>query len=177
MDRCGQISVSNNRYSVPVHLIGLQVRVPLHASELIVYDGRTEVGQHERLVAGGVRRELDHYLEALLRKPGATAGAGPRRGKFTPVHNAWWEADRAAHGDAEGTRALIEVLLLHRHMPHEHEVAEIAAALKAGALASNAVALEARKVADADRAVERPEQPTPSRRLADRPPPSSHSRR
>ncbi|WP_267891166.1 Mu transposase domain-containing protein [Streptomyces dysideae] len=44
MDRCGQISVSNNRYSVPVHLIGWQVRVPLHASELIVYDGRTEVG-------------------------------------------------------------------------------------------------------------------------------------
>lgn len=73
------------------------------------------------------------------------------------MHNAWWETVRAAHGDAEGTRALIEVLLLHRHMTHEHGVADIAAALKAGALASNAVALEARKAADADHAAERPE--------------------
>lgn len=41
-------------------------------------------------------------------------------------------------------RALISVLLLHRHMAHEDVVAGIAAALKAGALTADAVALEAR---------------------------------
>jgi hypothetical protein len=34
-------------------------------------------------------------------------------GAFTAEHDAWWAAARAAHGDAAGTRALIEVLL-HR---------------------------------------------------------------
>ncbi|MFD1310525.1 hypothetical protein [Streptomyces kaempferi] len=69
-------------------------------------------------------------------------------GKFTPVHDAWWEATSLAHGDAVGTRAVIEVLLLHRHMSHDHVVAGIAAALQAGALTSDAVALEARRAAE-----------------------------
>ena len=76
VDRYGQVTVRTNRYSVPVRLIGRQVRVLLHASHLVVYDGRTEVARHERLIAkGGSRLELDHYLEALVRKPGALPGA------------------------------------------------------------------------------------------------------
>jgi hypothetical protein len=59
----------------------------------------------------------------------------------------WDAADEARR---IGTRALIEVLLLHRHMAHEHVVAGLAAALRAGALTADAVALEARKAADAD---------------------------
>ena len=36
----------------------------------------TEVARHERLTAqGSTRLELDHYLEALIRKPGALPGA------------------------------------------------------------------------------------------------------
>lgn len=122
VDRYAQITVRMNRYSVPAHLIGRQVRVLLHASQLVVHDGRREVARHERLATkGGTRLELDHYLETLLRKPGALPGAtaleqARAAGKFTPVHDAWWSAVRAAHGDAHGTRALVEVLLLHRSM-------------------------------------------------------------
>jgi transposase len=154
VDRYAQVTVRMNRYSVPVRLTGRQVRVLLHASELVVYDGRAEVARHERLCArGGSRLELDHYLEGVWRKPGALPGAtaleqARAAGKFTPVHDAWWAAARKAHGDAAGTRALIEVLLLHRRMADEHVVAGIAAALSAGALTCDAVALEARKAAD-----------------------------
>ncbi|MFE7114948.1 IS21 family transposase [Streptomyces sp. NPDC057654] len=156
VDRYAQITVRMNRYSVPVRLIGRQVRVLLHASELVVYDGRTEVARHERLATRGeARLELDHYLEGLLRKPGALPGAtaldqARAAGKFTPVHDAWWEAARRARGDAAGTRALIEVLLLHRHMGHDQVVAGIAAALRAGALTADAVALEARRAAECE---------------------------
>lgn len=145
-----------NRYSVPVRLIGRRVRVLLGASELLIYDGRVQVARHERLATkGGIRLELDHYLEALVRKPGALPGATALEqaravGRFTPVHDAWWAAVRAAHGDAQGTRTLIEVLLLHRTMAHEHVVAGIAAALRVGALTADAVAVEARKAAQAD---------------------------
>ncbi len=156
VDRYGQITVRMNRYSVPVRLVGRQVRVLLHASELVVYDGRVEVARQQRLATrGGSRLELDHYLEGLLRKPGALPGAtaldqARAAGRFTPVHDAWWAAARKVHGDADGTRALIGVLLLHRHLAHEHVVAGIAAALRVGALTTDVVALEARKAADAD---------------------------
>jgi len=154
VDRFAQVMVRNNRYSVPVRLIGRRVRVLLHASDLVIYDGRTEAAWHERLPGrSGARLDLDHYLEALVRKPGALPGAtaleqARAAGKFTPVHDAWWAAARKAHGDAAGTRALVEILLLHRHMDSEHVVAGLAAALRAGALTADAVALEARKAAD-----------------------------
>ena len=64
---------------------------------------------------------LDHYLEMLARKPGALPGAtalvqARRAGAFTAAHEAFWAAARTAHGDAAGTRELVEVLLLHRHL-------------------------------------------------------------
>ncbi|WP_436969641.1 Mu transposase domain-containing protein [Kitasatospora cineracea] len=155
VDRYGQIPVRTNRYSVPVRLIGKRVRVLLHASHLVVYDRNVEVARHERLIAkGACRLDLDHYLEALVRKPGAFPGAtaldqARSAGKFTPVHDARWAAAVRAHGDAEGTRALIDVLL-GRHLPHEHIVAGLATALRAGALTADAGALEARKAAQVE---------------------------
>ncbi|MEV4575435.1 hypothetical protein AB0K16_19495 [Nonomuraea jabiensis] len=78
--------------------------------------------RHERLIAKGA----DHYLEALVHKPGALPGAtalGQARAAPTAVHDAWWAAVRRKHRDAAGTEALIGVLLLHRRMEHRHVVA------------------------------------------------------
>src|SRR3546814_1938780 len=102
------------------------------------------------MTKGSTRVDLDHYREVLLRKPGALPGAtaleqARAAGRFTPVHDSWWAAACKTHGDAEGTRALIEVLMLHRHLRHDQVVAGLAAALNAGALTADAVALEARK--------------------------------
>ncbi|WP_201760600.1 MULTISPECIES: hypothetical protein [unclassified Nonomuraea] len=100
---------------MPVRLIGRRVRVLLHASDLVIYDGRAEVARHERLPGKSrTRLDLDHYLEALLRKPAALPGStaleqARAAGKFTPVHDVWWAAARKAHGDAASTRALVEV--------------------------------------------------------------------
>jgi len=85
--------------------------------------GPRVVARHER--AAGKYAEilvLDHYLEVLRRKPGAlpgaTALARPRAaGTFTAAHQVCWDAARRQHGDAAGTRALIEVLLAHRALP------------------------------------------------------------
>lgn len=66
-------------------------------------------------------------------------------GSFTTVHEAFWAAARKAHGDAAGTRELIEVLLLHRHMTHADVVAGLQAALTVGASNADVVAVEARK--------------------------------
>lgn len=48
---------------------------------------------------------------------------------------------------------LIAVLLLHRHTPHREVIADITAALQAGALTADAVALEARKAGESGQQV------------------------
>ena len=79
----------------------------------------------------------------------ATALAQARQtGVFTPAHEAFWAAARHADGDTGGTRALVEVLLLHRHLPHAAVTAGLAAAVAAGASTADVVAVEARKAAE-----------------------------
>jgi hypothetical protein len=66
VDKFSQVTVRTNRCSVPVRLIGRQVRVLLHANHLVIFDGRTEVARHERLLGKAQSRlDLDHYLEGL----------------------------------------------------------------------------------------------------------------
>jgi hypothetical protein len=66
---------------------------------------------------------------------------------FTATHEAFWAAARKAHGDAGGTRALVEVLLLHRHLDHADVLAGITAALTLDSTSPDVVAVEARKAA------------------------------
>lgn len=152
VDRFARVTVRCCHYSVPASLIGRRVRVLLRACEVIIYDGRTEVARHARSVNKGSQTlVLDHYLEVLARKPGALPGAtalvqAREAGTFTAAHDAFWAAARRAHGDANGTRALVEVLLLHRHLPHADVVAGIQTALTVGATTADLVAVEARKI-------------------------------
>ena len=155
VDRYSQVTVRMNRYSVPVRLIGRQVRVVLRSSELVIYDGRHEVARHERVTARGAETlVLDHYLEALMRKPGALAGSVPldqarASGAFTGAHEALWSAARRADGEPAATRVLVEVLLLHRHMDAADVTTGIEAALSVGAHTADVIAVEARRAADA----------------------------
>jgi hypothetical protein len=95
---------------------------------------------------------LDHFLEVLLRKPGALAGAtalaqARAAGTFTPLHQRFWDTARKA-GDGPGTKALIGVLLLHRTMTVDAVAAGMKAALAVGSTDPDAVAVEARRHAD-----------------------------
>ena len=151
VDRYAQIMVRQVRYSVPARLIGSRVRVALSASQLQVFDGAARVATHPRVLSRGhAVLELDHYLEILLGKPGALPGStalaqARTAGTFTATHEAFWAAARNRHGDAAGTRALIEVLLLHRRLRRDAVLAGIRAALAAGSVSADVVAIEARK--------------------------------
>jgi transposase len=153
VDRYAQVMVRCNQYSVPSRFIGHRLRVKLSASTVTVFDKNTVVARHERAVGKGVKvLDLDHYLEVLLRKPGALPGAtaltrARALGTFTATHDAFWAAARKALGDSAGTRALIEVLLLHRHLTHADVLAGITAALSVRSVNADVVAVEARKAA------------------------------
>jgi len=153
VDRYARVMVRMAHYSVPARLIGRRVKVSLRAQELVVFDGRVEVARHARSVRKGWQSLLlDHYLEVLARKPGALPGAtalaqARGAGAFTPAHDAFWASARKSHGDAGGTRAMVEVLLLHRHLAHGDVVAGLAAAVAVGSTSADVVAVEARKAA------------------------------
>ncbi len=192
VDRYAQVMVRCNQYSVPARFIGHRLRVKLSASTVTVFEKTTVVARHERAIGKGVKvLELDHYLEILLRKPGALPGATALvqarvAGAFTPTHDAFWAVARKALGDSAGTRALIEVLLLHRHLEHADVLAGITAALSVGSVSADVVAVEARKTAQRRGIQPTPVEATPrrqqvisltERRLAelpgdDRPPPT-----
>lgn len=154
VDRYSRITVRQATYSVPAMLIGRKVRALLRADELLVFDGRHEVARHERsTVKGSTTVVLDHYLEILVRKPGALPGATALAqaracGAFAAEHEAFWAAARRAHGDGAGTRELVEVLLLHRRLHRDDVLAGLAAATRVGAVRADVVAVEARRIAD-----------------------------
>ncbi|WP_091557587.1 IS21 family transposase [Arthrobacter sp. ok362] len=151
VDRSSMITVRMVKYSVPAGFIGRKVRVSLRASEVVVFDGRAVVARHPRMVAKhGQSVQLDHYLEVLKTKPGALPGStalarARESGAFTNAHEAFWAAARRINGDAEGTRELIDVLLLHRSMEAGDVRAGITAALGVGAVSADVVAVEARR--------------------------------
>jgi transposase len=155
VDRSSMVTVRMVKYSVPARFIGRRVRVSLRASEVVVFDGRTVVARHQRLAARpGQSVQLDHYLEVLKTKPGALPGStalarARESGAFTNAHEAFWAASRRVNGDADGTRELIDVLLLHRSMDAGDIHAGITAALGVGAVSADVVAVEARRHAAA----------------------------
>ena len=154
VDRKSRVSVRACLYSVPARYAARRVDVRVGAETIEVLDGAVVVAQHARGRKGDEVLVLDHYLEVLALKtgafPGATALARARAlGVFGPAHERFWAQARRRLGDRDGTRALIDVLLLHRSVAADALVAGIERALTAGSVDAAVVAIEARRVAEA----------------------------
>jgi len=151
VDHKSRICVRQAHYSVPVHLAGHKIRVRLGASHLEILDGSKIVARHIRSLHKGTETlTLDHYLEILVRKPGAMVGAtaliqARALGTFTEAHQQFWDTARRRGGDQAGTRALIEVLLQHRRLPTQAIVTALEAANHTGITDPAVVILEARR--------------------------------
>jgi transposase len=154
VDHKARICVRQAYYSVPVRLAGNKIRVRLGASHLEILDRSTVVARHARSLHKGTETlTLDHYLEILVRKPGALLGAtalvqARQAGTFTPAHQRFWDRARRRHGDQAGTRALIEILLQHRRLPTPAIVTALDAANRTGITDPAVVIVEARRHTD-----------------------------
>ena len=154
VDRKARVCVRQRWYSVPAHLAGRGVTVRLGARKVeALSDGRV-VARHDRSpVKGSQTLLLDHYLEVLARKPGAlpsslTLAQARESGAFTSAHERFWKRVRRKLGDGPGTRALIEVMLLHRSLPFVAVHAALDTVERMGACDPALVAIEARRIAD-----------------------------
>ncbi len=150
VDLKGRICVRQSFYSVPVGLARRSLTVRLGAREIeAVAEGKV-VARHVRSLHKGTEDlVLDHYLEILVRKPGAMPGSialaqARASGAFGPSHERFWADARRRLGDGAGTRALIGVLLLQRLLPAAVVTEAMEAALGIGSVDPDVVAIEAR---------------------------------
>ena len=153
VDRKSRVSVRGCLYSVPACHVGKRLDVRIGAETIDVYHGAATVARHARGLKGDEVLALDHYLEVLAIKtgafPGATALARARAGGvFGATHERFWAEARRRLGDRDGTRALIEVLLLHRSIPADALIAGIQRALTAGSIDAAVIAIEARRAGE-----------------------------
>ena len=154
VDTKGRICVRQSFYSVPVRLARRTVTVRLGAQALEAVEGGEVVARHVRSLHKGTEDlVLDHYLEILVRKPGAMPGStalaqARAAGTFGPSHERFWTEARRRLGDGAGTRALIGVLLLQRRMPAPVVAEAMDAALAIASVDPEIVAIEARRIAE-----------------------------
>ena len=154
VDRKARVHVRGAWYSVPVRYAGRRLDVRVGAETIEALDGARVVAPHVRSLKGQENLVLDHYLEVLAIKPGALPGAtalarARAGGAFSATHQRFWDHARRRDGDRDGTKALVEVLLLHRALPAAAVIAGMQAALATGSADPAVVNIEARRAAEA----------------------------
>jgi len=151
VDPKSRVCVRQSWYSVPARFVGRRLDVRLSADTVDVFDSNKLVASHARSPFKGVDTlVLDHYLEVLARKPGALLNAtaltrARKTGVFTSGHQQFWDLARRKHGDRNGTKALIGILLLHRTLPAAAVEAGMRAAMTVESVDVDLVEIEARR--------------------------------
>jgi hypothetical protein len=115
----GCVKVLTNFYSVPVP-VGVEVQAKVHSAYVEIWHQGQCVARHERCFERQQKvLNLEHYLDALTKKPGAFAGSTPleqwrAQGRWPASFDRFWEMLKQRRGKQGGTRAMIEALLLGR---------------------------------------------------------------
>ena len=106
-------------YSTPL-AVGTKVEVKAYASYVEVWHRARLVARHERRFERYQKvLELDHYLDALVKKPGALAGSTAleqcrAQGRWPACYDEFWDRIKERQGKQKGTRGMIEALILGR---------------------------------------------------------------
>jgi transposase len=151
VDAKALVTIRQNRYSVPVALVGLRVAARIGAREIVIsHDGRP-VARHPRLQGRyQTAARLDHYLELLRIKPGALKGSLPlsqerEQGRWPRSFDQLWQQIEHRYGASEAARQMVDVLLLVRELGPDRVELAVRGVLAAGAHDGRAVALLARR--------------------------------
>ena len=138
VDKRGCVTVKTNLYSAPLKT-GVRVEARVYAQHVEIWHAGRQVARHERCYS---RRQqvldLEHYLDVLERKPGAFAGSKPLEqwraaGRWPACYDALWDRLRARHGQQQGTRAMVAVVMLGREFGHDRLRGAVAQAVSFGA--------------------------------------------
>lgn len=119
VDGKGCAKALTNFYSAPLPA-GTEVLVKVYSAYVEIWRQARCVARHERCYERHQKvLELDHYLDVLMKKPGALAGSTAleqcrAQGRWPASYDQFWDVLRQRQGKQEGTRAMIDLLLLAR---------------------------------------------------------------
>ncbi len=120
----GCVKVLTNFYSAPAP-VGREVHAKIYAAYVEIWHQGQCIARHERCFGRQQKvLNLEHYLEALSKKPGALAGSTPleqwrAQGRWPASFDRFWEALKQRRGKRDGTRAMIDLLLVGRERGYE----------------------------------------------------------
>lgn len=120
----GTVNVLTNFYSVPLPP-GTKVEAKAYAAYVEIWREGQCIARHERCFSRQQKvLNLEHYLDVLAKKPGALAGSMPlqqwrAQGRWPDSFDRFWQKLQQRRGRQDGTRAMIEVLLLGRQHGYE----------------------------------------------------------
>jgi hypothetical protein len=115
----GCVNVLTNFYSAPLPA-GARTEAKAHAAYVEIWHEGKCVARHERCFSRQQKiLDLEHYLDVLAKKPGALAGSTAleqwrAQGRWPESFDQFWANLEQRRGKADGTRAMIDVLLLGR---------------------------------------------------------------
>lgn len=144
VDARGCVKVLTNFYSTPLP-VGTSVQVKVYSSYVEVWHGGHAVARHERCHDRFQHvLELEHYLDVLVKKPGALAGSTAleqcrAQGRWPASYDSFWRRVSEREGCHAGTQAMIEVLLLSRTHGADRVRHAVDAALTMGTASLNAI--------------------------------------
>jgi hypothetical protein len=135
--------VDKNRYSVPTRYAGFRVRVTLGVDRVNIFHQGKKIATHERLF-GNNKWQLspDHYLELLQQRPAAFETARPIkewRRKWPQALDKLLLRFNETHGETDGTRDFISVLMLYRANAAEDVTGAVELALESAITSSAGV--------------------------------------
>ena len=110
-DKYSFVRVENNFYSVPEYLTQRKVTVRIYAEEIVVYSGLHEVCRHPKKSGNGeMAVNIKHYLDTLLKKPGAVRNANALKNEheLKSVFDKYYDTR---------VREFIEIIRTHQHRP------------------------------------------------------------
>ena len=138
--------VLTNCYSVPA-AVGSAVQAKVYAAYVELWQHGHLLARHERCFGRQQQvLDLEHYLDVLLKKPGALAGSTPlaqcrAQGRWPASYDQFWAELKLRQGKQQGTKAMIEVLLLAREYGAPALQQAVSAALEFGGSDVGAVRL------------------------------------
>ena len=133
----GTVNVLTNFYSTPLEP-GTKVEAKAHAAYVEIWREGRCVARHERCFSRQQKvLNLEHYLDVLAKKPGALAGSTAleqwrAKGRWPESFDRFWQKLQQRRGRQDGTRAMIEILLLGRQHGYEPMRQAIEQALSLG---------------------------------------------
>jgi hypothetical protein len=124
------VILDKNRYSVPTSYVGFPVTAILGVDRVDVFQRGKKIATHER-VFGNNKWQLnpDHYLDLLHQRPGAFDSARAIkewRKNWPGSLERLRDKLVASHGETDGTRDFILVLMLYR----DHQAEDVEAAVE-----------------------------------------------